>query len=234
MNLVEIADWGGLFVGFVLTLMVFSYLFGDNFLFRLAVHIFIGVAAAYASVVVFYNVLWFQTLVPLILSPGEQVLRLAPPLLLGLWLLTRAWRGLAAYSTPVLALMVGIGAAAAVGGAIKGTLLPQVGAAAGSLDLDSLSPQDNVLFWFFNGLIALGGTVTTLAYFHFSVRSRAGKPTPHRVWIEIPAMIGQGFIAITFGALFAGIYSAALAAFVERALFVWNFFWSLVSRFTGT
>ena len=33
-------------VGAVLTLMIFSYLLGDNPVFRLALHIFIGVSAA--------------------------------------------------------------------------------------------------------------------------------------------------------------------------------------------
>jgi hypothetical protein len=231
MTPLEIADLPGLFVGFFLTIMVFSYLFGDNVLYRLAVHVFIGVAAAYATMVVVYNIIWYQLLVPLLLSPLEQIFIVAPPLLLGIWLFTRTSRGLARYSTPVLALMAGIGAAAAVGGAVKGTLFPQINASIGMLDLDTLQPQENVLFWFFNSLVVLGGTVTTLVYFHFGIRSKPGGTAGQRAWIEIPSMIGQGFIAVTFGALFAGVYAAALAAFIERALFLWNFFWSLLSRF---
>lgn len=233
MNLAELADFAGLFVGFILTVMVFSYLFGDNVFFRIAVHAFIGVAAAYAVMVVAYNILWFQLLVPLLLSPGEQILVVLPPLLLGILLLTRASQTMARYSTPVLALMTGIGAAAAVGGAVQGTLFPQIGASMGMLDLETIPVQENVLFWFFNSLIVLGGTVTTLVYFHFGTRSRQGGGTNQRPWIEIPGMIGQGFIAVTFGTLFAGVYASALAAFVERSMFVWNIFWSLLSRFFG-
>jgi hypothetical protein len=233
MSLVEISDLIGLFVGFLLTIMVFSYLFGDNVLFRLAIHVFIGVAAAYATMVVVYNIIWYQLLVPVLLSPVEQIFIVIPPLLLGIWLLTRASGGLARYSTPVLAFMVGVGAAAAVGGAVKGTLFPQVSASMGMLDLDNLPPQVNVLFWFFNGLVVLGGTVTTMVYFHFGARSRTAGSPGRRPWIEIPSMIGQGFIAVTFGALFAGVYSAALAAFVERAQFVWQFIWDLLGRFIG-
>jgi hypothetical protein len=231
MNLVEIADLVGLFVGFLLTVMVFSYLFGDNVVFRLAVHIFIGVAAAYAVMVVMYNIVWYQLLVPLLLSPLEKIFTVGPPLLLGVWLLARASGSLAHYTTPVLALMAGVGAAAAIGGAVQGTLFPQVNASMAMLDLDTLLPQENVLFWFFNSLVVLGGTITTLIYFHFGTRSKTGGATRQKAWIEIPGMIGQGFIAVTFGALFAGVYAAALAAFVERALFMWNFFWSLIDRF---
>ncbi len=232
MNLADAADLIGAVIGFLLTVMVASYLFGDNALFRLAVHLFIGVAAGYATMIVAYNILWYQLIVPLLVSPLEQALVVGPPLLLGLWLLLRISKSTARYATPVLALMVGIGAAAAVGGAVKGTLFPQMDAAMGSLDLDMFGGQSGgVLFWFFNGLVTLVGTVTTLVYFHFGMRSRSGQPARPRPWIDITGMIGQGFIAVTLGALFAGVYAAALAAFVERSYFLWNFFWSLVGRY---
>ena len=74
MNLAESADLIGAIVGFALTIMIFSYLFGDNALFRVAIHIFIGAAAAYATMVVVYNIFWYQLIVPLLLSPLEQIL----------------------------------------------------------------------------------------------------------------------------------------------------------------
>jgi hypothetical protein len=39
-------------VGFILTLMVFSYLFGDNPLFRLVTYLFVGVSAGFAAVMI--------------------------------------------------------------------------------------------------------------------------------------------------------------------------------------
>ena len=44
-------------VGFLLTLMVFSYLIGDNPLFRIAVYLFIGVSSGYAATVIVHYVL---------------------------------------------------------------------------------------------------------------------------------------------------------------------------------
>jgi hypothetical protein len=44
-------------------------------------------------------------------------------------------------------------------------------------------------------------------------------------WIEGLSKVGQVFIAITFGALFAGVYTAALTAFIERIQFLWNTIW---------
>jgi hypothetical protein len=235
MSLAEPADLIGSVVGFLLTIMVFSYLFGDNVLFRLAIHVFIGVAAAYATAVVVYNVFWYQMIVPLVMAPAQQILRIGPPLLLGIWFLLRVSGKLARYATPVLALMVGIGAAAAIGGAVTGTLFPQVNASMSVLDLEFFQGQSGELLgWFFNGLLVLIGTVTTLVYFQFGVRTRAGQPASPPVWLDIVSQIGQGFIAVTFGALFAGVYAAALAAFVERSYFLWNFIWTLIGNFIST
>ena len=227
----ETADLIGAVVGFILTLMVFSYILGDNALFRLATHIFIGVTAAYATVIVVYNVFWYQLVVPLLLSPAEQALIAGPPIILGGWLMLRASKGLGRYTTPVLALMVGVGAAAAIGGAVRGTIFPQAGASMAVLDLENISDMGDLLPWLFNGLVILTGTVTTLVYFHFGTRTRAGQPARKPAWIEITGMIGQGFIAVALGALFAGVYAAALAAFVDRMHFMWDFFWNFISRF---
>ena len=56
----------GTLVGIVLTLLVFSYLLGDNALYRLAEHLFVGVAVGYAVVIAFHNVLAPKLLTPLV------------------------------------------------------------------------------------------------------------------------------------------------------------------------
>ena len=61
MNLITI----GLIIGAVLTVFVLTYIIGDNFLFRLAVYILIGASAAYAAVVVIFDVLWQSTVTAL-------------------------------------------------------------------------------------------------------------------------------------------------------------------------
>lgn len=47
--------------------------------------------------------------------------------------------------------------------------------------------------------------------------------------IQILGRIGQVFIAITLGALFAGVLSAALAALIERLAFLINVIKPLIS-----
>ncbi len=219
MNLASISvpDLIGLALGFIFTILVFTYIIGDSPFFRLTMSIFIGVTAGLVTVMVLYNVLWFQMLVPLLRNPAGSLALLVPPLILGLWLLTKAFPRLSRLGNPVMAYLVGAGAATAIGGSVLGTLFPQVGASTGLFDLSTArAAGQNQWASLAGALIILVGTVTTLLYFYFGVRSRPNQP-PHRLaWIEDLSRVGMIFIAVTFGSLFAGVYSASLVALVER------------------
>lgn len=231
MNLASI-DLVGAVLGFFLTLMVVSYLIKDNALFRLAIHIFIGVAAGYATVVVIYNVLWYQLLVPFLNNPLKQLSLAVPPILLGIWLLTKASPRLSRVGSPVVAFLVGVGAATAITGAITGTLFPQINSTINLFDLGATGLSGaKLLGWVVNALFILVGTIASLAYFHFGVRTGEGKTTQRPLWIDVLSQIGQVFISVAFGVIFAGAYAAALAALVERVSFVWQFFSDLLSSF---
>jgi hypothetical protein len=217
MNLGDLNGILGGLVGFILTLMIFSYMLGDNFMFRLAVHIFIGVAAGYILMVVWNSVIWMHLVDPLRTGePVEALLALVPLALSAALLLGKANNRLAWLRRPVLAFLVGVGAATAVGGAVLGTLFPQVSAATNLLSLKAIDTQgisrgEGLL----NGLVILVGTVSTLAYFQFGVRNVAGQ-SQRPAWLQVTAWVGQFFIAIALGSIFAGVYAAALTALVER------------------
>ncbi len=90
MNLAQFSlpELVGILLGFMFTLFVFSYIFGDNALFRIAMSIFVGVASAYAGVVAWYNVIWPQLFRPLIFgSQSERLFVLIPLFFCGLLLL---------------------------------------------------------------------------------------------------------------------------------------------------
>jgi hypothetical protein len=227
-------DLLGALLGFGLTLVVFSYVLGDNFLFRVAIHAFIGVAAGFAVVSIFYNVLLPQLFEPLISGDSLERLLALIPLILGLFLLARFSQRFAVLSSPVLAFLVGVGAAAAVGGAVIGTLFPQVGASVNTFDLLAVPAGSSdylarLVGKFGNASIMLVGTLATLIYFHFGVRSTHTLVTKRPPWIEAIAWVGQVFIALTLGTIFAGVYAAALAALIERSNFLINLIFSLIS-----
>src|SRR6266545_5863823 len=123
-------------IGLILTLMVFSYLIGDNPLFRIAVYLFIGVSSGYAATVVVNYVLMprFTSLQP---NDINQLILAIIPLLLGVTLLAKLSPRISWIGNFAMAVLVGVGAAVAIGGALLGTLMPQLGAAINTFDVRS-------------------------------------------------------------------------------------------------
>jgi hypothetical protein len=226
MDINFLLEIGGLF----LTLMVFLYLIiGDNPLFRLVTYTFIGVASGYIAILVIFQVL-IPRLATLVLS-GQMALIIfgLVQLILGLLLFTKLWPRTSILGSFPMAIMVGIGAAVTIGGAIFGTLFGQIG---GSIALFNMSLPGIPLLRLLEGIFVLIGVISTLAYFQFSVRSKApelGAEEPPRraISLELLAKVGQIFIGITLGAVFAGVYTAAISAMIERLGFIFD----VASRF---
>jgi len=188
-------------VGLVLTLMVFSYLIGDNLLFRVAVYIFIGSASGYAAAVVCYQLL-LPRLQSLSLSDPLQLLTGFIPFFLGATLLTKLLPRISWIGNFAMAVLVGVGAATAIGGALTGTLIPQTQAA---MNIFSV-----------RGFVMLISTALALIYFQFSARQASDGSVKRNAVVELLAWFGRIFIAVTFGVLFAGVYMSALTAMIER------------------
>lgn len=208
-------------IGFVLTLMIFSYLIGDNPLFRLAVYLFIGVASGYAATAIVYYVLVPRVLVPL--GDPAQFVFLIIPLILCFSLLAKLTPRISWIGSFAMAVLVGVGAATAVGGALLGTLIPQAQASMDALDFRSATSGAGIFFKLADGVVMLAGTVLTLAYFQFSAKRASDGSVKRNAIIEFLAWGGRVFIAITFGVLFAGVYMAALTAMIERLSSLINF-----------
>ena len=162
---IGMVDLIGTFLGLLLTLFVFSYIFGDNVLFRVTIHIFIGVATGYAAVVTWYNVLWPQLLRPLIFGSQSERLLVLFPLLLGGMILLKVSTRFTRLGNPAVAYLVGVGAATAIGGAVLGTIFPQIGASINLFDLDTVPVGESILWRLLKGSMILVGTVSTLVYF---------------------------------------------------------------------
>ena len=207
-------------IAFMVTVMILSYLVGDNPAFRFAVHVLVGVAAGYVAVVAWWQVLLPDLILPLLTGTAATRALLAVPLLLSGMLLMKAWPPMSRLGAPAMGALVGIAAAVAIGGAVQGTLLPQVVATVEYMDSRNLDSLEGLA----NGLLVLVGVVTSLAYFHFSGRSRTDGSGRQPGLVEFMAGIGSVFLAITLGVLFAGVYSAALTALIERLHFMGSLF----------
>jgi hypothetical protein len=225
---INLLDLIGGFVAFFLTLVVLSYTLGDNLLFRLAIYLFVGVSAGFVAAAAFYGIIWPQLIRPLAFGTLEERLLTLVPFILSILLATKAIPKIAATGTPVMAFLVGVGAATIVGGALAGTLFPQLRATFNLLDDQSIinSGVDPGLA-LINGSLILVGIVATLASFQFGTRFMKN-PSFQGFW-KYAHGIGRIFIAITFGVIFAGVYTAALTALVERFKFVLDFILSFVA-----
>jgi hypothetical protein len=202
-------------ISFLLTVMVLSYLFGDNPLFRFVAHVFVGVSAGYVAVIAFYQVILPYLIFPLWNAPMIEKGLLLIPLILSALMLMKISPRLGWLGGPAVAYLVGVSTAVAIGGAVLGTIFPQTAAAIEPFNI--LDPnQNNPVESLFNGLVMLIGTIGTLAYFHFGARRQADGSVKRNRLIAVFAWVGQLFVALTFGVLFAGVYAAALTALIER------------------
>jgi hypothetical protein len=204
--------------GFLLSLMIFSYLIGDNPLFRFAASLFIGVSAGYAAVIIVFQVIYPRLVYPLITGTVHEKSFTLIPLALSILLFFKPSRNLSSLGSIPMALLLGAGAAFAIGGAVVGTILPQ---SLSTINLFDLKSSENNLV---EGLIILTGTVTTLMYFYFGAKFENGKPIRRAGWIETVARVGQVFLFITLGSIYAGVFITAVTALVDRIQTLWNLF----------
>jgi hypothetical protein len=180
-------------VSFLLTLVIFSYLIGDNFLFRLAIYVFVGLTAAFTTLVTVESVI-----LPLLDEFGEIYLVLIASVITGL-LLLKPIRRLTPLTNLALAFLVAVGAAVSVVGGITGTLLP-LAIATGSVTVGNL----------INGLIVFVGVATSLFYFQYRVRLDADNVPQRGRFRQAVQTVGEGFIAVTLGALYGSAILTSL------------------------
>jgi len=199
----------GLWVAAILTLMVYSHLVKDNPLSRLAEHLLVGTAVGYAAVLAYHSVLWPKLIRPLSADPGNNLVLLVPAAL-AILLVLRPVAPLRALASLPLAVVVGVGAALAIAGALAGSLIPQVQAT--MLSLNPAQPLES----FVNNLLIVVGVCSTVLYFFFTAKEKsiAGQG------LRVAAFIGKWTMVLAFGAVFATTVTARLALLVGRAQFL--------------
>jgi len=203
----------GTAAGFVLTLIIFSYLIKDNWLYRLAIYVFIGLAAAFTLIVTVESLLPYMAAVIRLVAgtPNETDvfagLSFIIALILMIPLVIARIPGIG--PTPgrgvTLGLLIAVGSAVAVLGTLTGTLLPFVLSTGRAMRADRI-----------NGAILLIGIVTSLLYFQFGAR-RTSENTIERSWlVHGLSGIGQVFIVVTLGTLYGTAILTSLTILTAR------------------
>ncbi len=244
----------GFLIGFVLSLLILSFVIRDGWLARAAQYLLVGVTLAYTVVLVWSNVLWPRLLSPLLTNPPPIVNSSGQPtpalwngwlpLAVGLLLWAvgidylrgrreqqQSWlRHLAAAP---LALLVGVGLGAGIAGALQGTFIPQFRRAAEAGQLLDAPPP--LLLVSLLTLVITGG-----ALLHLQLGAATGDdsrfPAPLRPFLAGWAWLGERALWLSAGVIFARLFAARSTLLIARldALFFgqqFNDFWRWLMTF---
>jgi hypothetical protein len=218
------ADLAGtleVWIGALLTLMVFSFLWRDNPAYKLAEHIFVGVSAAYWMVIGFWTTLWpnavarlwpaaIQVIQP-DAEPGPADPGMIVPVVLGGLMLLRLVPRLAWLSRWPTAFAVGITAGYALVRYLRSDLVALIYA---TLAPGVVVRDAGGIAWVatVNQILILVGVVGGLAYFTYT---RSDRGTPGRA-----ARLGLVFLMVTFGASFGYAVMGRVTLLVGRLHFL--------------
>lgn len=202
----------GAAVGLVLTLLIFSYLLGDNWLYRLAIYIFIGLTAAFTLIATVESLApYLGALVRVITSSASSSDAFpAISFIVALILMIPVMIGRLPGRGVTLGLLIAVGSAIAVLGTLTGTLLPFTLSTGRAVNQ---SVQDGSIF---NAIVLLLGVVTSLLYFQFSGRATPEGTVERGRWSQVISGIGQIFIVLTLGALYGTAILTSLTILTAR------------------
>ena len=210
-------------VSFVLTLMVFSYVLGDlplvRHLYRLAVYILVGAAAAFTAIVTWEGVIlpYLQDIQKpstswTLLGNQADIVIFFTALSFGLLLLLKPVARLAWFTNSIFAVMIVVSAATAVTGALTGTLLPL-------LHATSIVESGGLL----DAAIVFLATAAALFYFQYQVRESAEGEIKSAPASQALRFVGKAVIVTTLGALYAAAMLTSLTILTERVGFLLGF-----------
>ena len=203
-------DWegAGTIVAAGFTLALYSFLYKDNPLFKVAEHVYVGVAAAYVFGITWYNVFLddiIRTYVDLggADAGGHDPWVMLFPTLLGLLMLTRFSRRIGWLSRLSFAFVVGVGAGLTIPRYLSSFVLGQI-----EPSLAPITPTWEGV----NLILILVGVLTVLIYFFFSVE--------HTGAVGHASKVGIWFLMISFGASFGYTVMARLSLLIGRVSFL--------------
>lgn len=203
------AEGLGVFVAAGLTLIMYSFLYRDNPLFKVAENLYVGVSLGYGAVMTWYLSLKPEVVDPLVFAPSAEartdaLLHRTVPILLGLLLLTRLSRKHGWLSRYAYTLMVGFGAGIGIPIVVHTYILKQL--------QYTVQPLGGGVWDVLGGLAILVGTVTVLFYFFFSVEHKGPGGAVSRV--------GIWFLMVSFGASFGYTVMGRVSLLIGRVMFL--------------
>ena len=184
-----------------LTAMILSYVYKENMFFRIAEHTFIGTSSGYFGALA-VGVILNSGVNPLL--KGKVILII--PIILGVLLITRYIPNVRWMSLWPTSLLVGVGTALAIRGAIRPSLVDQIVATTKPLFVANNS-YDSI-----NNILMLVMVVGTLSYFIFTKE--------HKGALGSVAYIGRITILAALGSSFGNTVMTRMTLLLGRVQFM--------------
>jgi len=188
----------------LMTLSIFSYLYGDNFFYKSAEHIFVGVSAGYIFAITFWDQIYpnlLGRLFPSFIDAGYDFdISYIIPLILGIFMILRLVPSLSWLARISIAYIVGMAAGLKFYVFINSNILFQIKSSAIDFSLS--------YFEIFNQLVILIGVICGLIYFFFSKE--------HKGTIGKISKLGIYFLMIKFGASFGFAVMGRISLLIGR------------------
>jgi hypothetical protein len=221
----------GLWIAGLLTVVIFSFLYRDNPVYKVAEHLFLGVALGYGISLYYWNNVFPNAVTPLLYpAPGEpRNWYVLVPIILGLFVLLRLIPKLAWLSRSAFAVYIGGSSGILVPTVMAGTFLPQLVATMAPLWTPESAAVGGVPFaWgIVTRLLILAGVFCTLLYFFYSIEHKGAVGTISR--------LGVFFIMLGFGASFGNTVMARVSLLIGRFQFLLYDWWgkAVMGMFNG-
>jgi len=205
----------GTWIAAGLTLVMFSFIYKDNALFRLGEHLYLGISAGYLMSLYFFNNMkpvFIYQLLPFLDPSGDSVLNLwvIIPGILGVFILLRLVPGLGWLSRTTFAFYIGGFTGITLSKVFSGLLLPQFYATIDVIPYAVTSGPDFIKL--LNALVLFVGALSVLVYFFFSVE--------HRGFVGGVSRVGVYSLMIAFGATFGYTIMARVSLLIGRIQFL--------------
>jgi hypothetical protein len=196
----------GIWLGALLTLSLYSFLYRDNPFYKFTEHLFVGMSAGYWVIYNIFNVLkpnlWDELTGAGALEPN---LVMIIPGVFGIFMIMRLVPKAAGLSRLALAMIVGTGAGLSLVTTLQTNALAQIEGTIVAMSGEGVGH-------FINSFLLVAGVVCGLLYFFFS--------KPHKGVIGGAASIGITLLMVAFGASFGYTIMARISLLIGQAQFL--------------
>lgn len=191
----------------LLTLAIYSFLYKDNPVYKVAEYIFVGMSAGYWAAFLWWNYAYPNLFEPLAAGHYWNII----PILMGLMMFTQLSRRTSWLVRFPLTFVLGVSLGLQIVAAVEGDMVPQITGTFSPFAKGALFVTYD--FWTSVGyIVLLVGVLATITYFFFS--------REHKGFLGASSKLGIYFLMVAFGASFGYTVMARISLLFGRLHFL--------------